>query len=155
LWHERDPALRKIYQLSIRRSWLVERPEHSPLFNFIYAAALQAEHWKEATSRPTQSFVAPADYDLSACLEWFQDVPSDLIKWTIINSNRRDLGRFFLNRHGQLCSTRILPVSERPIMRWNGDPYELDGGSQGLVRDDGSFILLPYWMGRYHRFLSE
>jgi hypothetical protein len=40
------------------------------------------------------------------------------------------------------------------LMRWNGDPYELDGGNGGRVRDDGTFILLPYWMGRYHRFLQ-
>jgi hypothetical protein len=43
---------------------------------------------------------------------------------------------------------------ERALMRWNGDPYQLDGGSGGRARDDGSFILLPYWMGRYHRLIE-
>jgi hypothetical protein len=39
-------------------------------------------------------------------------------------------------------------------MKWNGNPYALDGGSDGRERDDGAFILLPYWMGRYHRFID-
>jgi hypothetical protein len=39
-------------------------------------------------------------------------------------------------------------------MKWNGDPYELDGGGDGRQRDDGAFLLLPYWMGRYHRFIE-
>ena len=45
---------------------------------------------------------------------------------------------------------------ERQIMRWNGNPYELDGGSaNGGSEDDGSAWLLPYWMGRYHRLIAE
>ena len=48
----------------------------------------------------------------------------------------------------------VLPVSERRVMRWNGDPYTLDGGSDGRDRDDGGAILLPYWMGRYHRLID-
>jgi hypothetical protein len=40
-------------------------------------------------------------------------------------------------------------------MRWNGDPYALDGGSDGRYRDDGAAILLPYWMGRYHRLIEK
>ena len=40
------------------------------------------------------------------------------------------------------------------MMKWNGDPYSLDGGSGGGERDDGTVILLPYWMGRYHRLID-
>ncbi len=98
--------------------------------------------------------IASGDYDRNVCLQWFRDVPADLIDWTVINSTRRDFGRPFLSRHGQLSSTRILPVAERRLMRWNGDPYELDGGAAGHGRDDGTFILLPYWMGRYHRLIQ-
>ncbi len=36
--YERDQHLRKIYMASLKRSWLIERPERSPFFNFIYAA---------------------------------------------------------------------------------------------------------------------
>jgi hypothetical protein len=59
-----------------------------------------------------------------------------------------------MSRHRRVSSTRVLNVAERPLMRWNGDPYELDGGSDGRTRDDGTFILLPYWMGKYHRLFD-
>jgi hypothetical protein len=154
LLYERDPKLRKVYLASLRRSWQIERPEHSPFFNFIYAAGLQAGKWTKPQERPPEALVDPARYDRGVCLEWFRDVPADTIGWTIENSKRRDVGELVQNRGRQADGHFVLPPSERRVMKWNGDPYELDGGSGGLDRDDGTFILLPYWMGRYHRFLD-
>jgi hypothetical protein len=154
LWYERDPKLRKIYLAGLERSWRIERPEHSPLFDFVYAACRQASWWTEPGKRPTEAHIAPKDYDQSQCVEWFRDVPLDLIEWTVKNSDRKDLGELKTSRHRRVTSAAVLPVSERPLMRWNGDPYELDGGADGHARDDGTFILLPYWLGRYHRLLD-
>ena len=42
---------------------------------------------------------------------------------------------------------------ERPVMKWNGNPFVIDGGAGGKGEDDGAAFLLPYWMGRYHKFL--
>jgi hypothetical protein len=67
---------------------------------------------------------------------------------------RADLGPLSTNRFGRLTGQTVLPVSERHVMKWNGDPYLLDGGSDGRYRDDGAAILLPYWMGRYHRLID-
>ncbi len=155
LRYERNPELRRIYLMSLERSWLVERPEGSPLFNFIYAACKQANHWKDPSRRPDRPFVPAAAYDRDRCIQWFVDVPEDMIEWTIINSDRRDLGPLRADRFGNPCSRFVLPVSERPLMRWNGNPYRVDGGTGGRRRDDGTFVLLPYWMGRYHRFLPD
>ena len=154
LRYERDPALRRIYLASLERSWRIERPEESPLFNFIYAACHQANDWPDTVKRPIEARVDPKTYDRDLCLAWFRDVPADLIDWTVKNSDRQDLGEVQVSRHRRACSSRVLNVAERPLMRWNGDPYELDGGSDGRTRDDGTFILLPYWMGRYHRLLD-
>jgi hypothetical protein len=154
LIHERDPELRRFYLASIRRTWEAERPERSPLFNLIYAAALQASTWADPSKRPDSALVEPDEYDRDACLEWFRDVPADTTDWTIRNSGRGDIGPLSTNRFGRLSSHTVLPVSERHVMRWNGDPYLLDGGSDGHSRDDGAAILLPYWMGRYHRFIE-
>ena len=53
-------------------------------------------------------------------------------------------------------ATTALPPSERPFMRWNGNPYALAGGDAlGRSEDDGTVWLLPYWMGRYHGFIVE
>ena len=151
---ERDPHLRRTYLASIRRSWQIERPEGSPLFNLIYGAALQASVWTNPLARPDWAYVEPADYDQAVCLAWFRDVPSDTIGWSIKNTHRRDISIVGNNRERRPKSETVLPVSERRIMRWNGDPYTLDGGSGGRERDDGAAILLPYWMGRYHRLLD-
>jgi hypothetical protein len=154
LWYERDTDLRRYYLASIERAWRIEKPEINPLFDFIYASALQASTWKQPDKRPSQAIVAPARYDHDACVNWFKEVPSDLFEWTVQNSKREDLPDHKVSRHRQPTSSFVLPIAERPLMRWNGDPYELDGGNGGRVRDDGTFILLPYWMGRYHRFLE-
>jgi hypothetical protein len=151
---ERDSEMRKVYLASIRRSWLIERPEHSALFDLIYGAALQASQWTDSTRRPTAALVEPAEYDRDECIEWFRDVPQDTIMWTVNNSERQDVAISGVNRFRRPRGRTVLPASERHVMRWNGDPYTLDGGSDGRARDDGGAILLPYWMGRWHRLID-
>ena len=151
---ERDARLREIYLASIRRSWRIERPEHSPLFNFIYGAALQASVWTDPAKRPDAALVDPAEYDRDLCLDWFRDVPADTIVWRVVNSDRQDIGPVATNRFRRSRAQFVLPPSERRVMKWNGDPYALDGGSGGGERDDGTVILLPYWLGRYHRLID-
>ncbi len=151
---ERDVHLRKVYLASIYRSWHIERPEHSPLFNYIYGAALQANVWTDPSKRPERALVEPNEYDGAESLEWLRDVPADTTVWTVKNSHRRDITILGDNRERRARSQAVLPVSERRVMRWNGDPYTLDGGTGGRERDDGHALLLPYWMGRYHRFIE-
>ena len=43
----------------------------------------------------------------------------------------------------------VVPANERTQGQWNGDPYDLVGGS-GYREYDGGAWLLPYWMARYH-----
>ncbi|MBX3413618.1 MAG: hypothetical protein KF708_13085 [Pirellulales bacterium] len=152
--YEHDPELRKLYMASLHRSFEIERPEHSPLFNYIYAAGRQTDSWKDPGKRPPEAFVDPASYDHDLCVEWFREVPRDTFDWKVRNSKRRDLGVLSVNRFDRARMQFVLPIAERRVMRWNGDPYELDAGGDGRSRDDGAFIVLPYWMGRYHRFLD-
>jgi hypothetical protein len=145
---EEDPALRRIYLFSLERSFQIERPERSPLFAYIYAAG------RQGSKRPEPGLVPRSDYDAEEMIEWFRDVPEDLYEWAVVNSKRHDLPRPAANRFGRMVSDVVLPASERRLMRWNGDPYQLDGGGNGASRDDGTYILLPYWMGRYHRLME-
>jgi len=136
LKYEDDPNLRAIYRLSLERSWQIERPERCPLWNFIYGA------------------LTGNDCDVENSRDTLRRIPLDLIRWTMKNSHRTDIeidhgaGRF-----GEPQSVKVLPADERAMMKWNGNPYRLDGGSNGGSEDDGTFFLLPYWMGRYHGFL--
>jgi hypothetical protein len=38
-------------------------------------------------------------------------------------------------------------------MKWNSNPFDMDGGSDGRGEDDGAAFLLPYWLGRHHGLL--
>ena len=49
----------------------------------------------------------------------------------------------------------VLPAQERPLIKWNGNPYRLDGGNGGRTEEDGAVFLLAYWMARYYGILRE
>ncbi|UCF39070.1 MAG: hypothetical protein JSU96_09630 [Acidobacteriota bacterium] len=139
LLYEKDAKLREIYQASLERSWQVERPERNPLWNFIYAAGTGA-----------------AQFDRENSLRTLEEIPLDLVKWSVSNSHRLDILRDeSLDRHDRQQSIEVLPYDELPMMKWNGNPYQLDGGARGLGEDDGAYFLLPYWMGRYYGYLDS
>jgi hypothetical protein len=127
--------LRAQYAAAIRDHWEIERIERCPLWNFIYS-----------TTRAV-------DFDLQGALWTLRRFPLDLIDWTVTNSQRRDLTRLPENFRRQQTA-ELLPPSERPIMRWNGNPFTLDGGSDGARELAGDEFLLPYWMARYLRIIE-
>ncbi|MCS7272818.1 MAG: hypothetical protein NZ550_01545 [Fimbriimonadales bacterium] len=139
LLYETNPDYRRMWLMSLERSWQIERPERSPLFNFIYGAV---------TGKPC---------DVEAAVQTLQEWPLDLRNWECRNSHRLDVvADPQRGRAGGWQPTRIVPYSERAVMRWNGNPYILDGGDPlGRREDDGTAFLLPYWMGRYHRIIEE
>jgi hypothetical protein len=78
----------------------------------------------------------------------------DTIEWTVRNSQRQDIvWASAPDRHGRREALTLLPPDERPVMKWNGNPFVVDGGNGGRGEDDGAAFLLPYWLGRYHGFI--
>jgi hypothetical protein len=137
LLYETDPKLREVYLQSLQRSWAVERPERNPLWNFIYAAG--------SGSR---------DFDRGESIRTLHEIPIDLVTWSVANSHRSDVPVDPTpDRFKGKQSLIVLPFDELPVMKWNGNPYRLDGGDGGRGEDDGAFFLLPYWMGRYHKLI--
>jgi hypothetical protein len=138
LRYETNADLRAVYTQSLERSWLVERPERNPLWNIIYAVGTGAQVFDRAESHRT-----------------LQEIPIDTITWTVKNSARLDVPVDPLNdRFNHKQALIVLPYDEIPMWKWNGNPYNLDGGNGGRSEDDGAYFLLPYWMGRYHRLLN-
>ncbi len=136
---EDDPRLRQQFARALRGLWLRTRDEKNPLWDFIYAAGTGAK-----------------DYDRKDALESLERIPLDTVAWTVRNSQRVDLTlRPTRGRFGERESRHALPPDERAMMKWNGNPFELDGGNGGLSEDDGAYFLLPYWLGRYHHFLPN
>jgi len=129
--------LNRYYRLALEGWWENMAREENPLWSFIYA-----------TAQPK------AAVDLATGVRTLYRMPVDTIEWTVKNSGRKDIvmepetDRF---EHRQ--SKTLLPPDERPVMKWNSNPFDIDGGSEGRGEDDGAAFLLPYWMGRYHRLL--
>ena len=135
---EDTPQLRRQYQDALRGLWQRTQGEENPLWNYIYAVGTGSK-----------------EYAPEASLRTLERIPLDTISWTVKNSRRTDLeidprrGRF-----GEMQAKQSIPADERRVMKWNDNPYQLDGGDDGRSEDDGAFFLLPYWLGRYHKLLG-
>lgn len=139
LSYETDPGLLDVYKQSLERSWQIERPERNPLWNVIYAVGTGAR-----------------EFDRAESLRTLQEIPMDAIEWDVRNSQRLDVPIDPLSdRFKRRQALIVLPYDELPMSKWNGNPYNLDGGNGGRSEDDGAYFLLPYWMGRYHRIIGE
>ncbi len=139
LRYETDPALLGVYRESLERSWQIERPERNPLWNIIFAAGSGAK-----------------EFDRAESLRTLKEVPMDTIEWAVRNSHRLDVPVDSLaDRQGRRQALIVLPYDELPMTKWNGNPYNPNGGNGGRSEDDGAYFLLPYWMGRYHKLIDE
>lgn len=135
--YEKDPALLGLYRQALDQWWQNCQRELNPLWTFIYAVANPA-----------------AKVDMEGAVWMLQRLPMDLIKWTVKNSHRADVSKVDqADRHHRAEFKELLPPDERPVMKWNGNPFVIDGGCGGCGEDDGTTLLLPYWMGRHHGLL--
>jgi len=122
--------LREQYRRAIRDHWQIERPEKNPLWDFLYAAT------------------GADDFDLTESMWTLQQFPLDTISWTVQNSRREDLDFLPANFREQTTKD-VLPPDERPMSKFNGNAFRLDGGDGGREEYSGDIYLLPYWLGRY------
>ncbi len=137
--YEKDPRFLEGYRRALSQWWKNIQREKNPLWNYIYMTG----------EPPATALKKDAVWTLSR-------IPMDLIDWRVENSRRRDIALDqAVDRFRRPQSVALLPPDERPVMKWNGNPFRLDGGNGGGSEDDGTFYLLPYWMGRYHGFLPE
>lgn len=135
---EEDPARRRLVLMSLATSWMTVRPEQSPLYHFIYGA------------------VTRQAADVEGAAETLERWPWDLRRWTYRNSHRQDLQHAsYRSRQGRAQAATPIPPDERSGVKWNQNPYQLDGGNDGRSEADAAGFLLPYWMGRYHGFLER
>jgi len=137
LMHEKDPELQKAYWNAFEQWYDAVKDDCSPYFNFMYGA-FKGE-----------------DPNLNCSIQNLQDTPLDLIRWRMDNSKREDLQIGRSQEMEQLYTNRLLPVSERCLMRWDNNPWRVISGDGGHTESDGVFWLLPYWMGRYYGFLQN
>lgn len=135
---ETDPGLRAIYLLSLERTQTIVKEQRSAFYNILYAA------------------LSGSMDDIGPAITWLQESPWDLREWQMINHYRADIAfRPGTNRQGEGETTRALSPAETAVLRWNHDPFSVDTGGNAFGELDGSYWLLPYWMGRYYNLLGD
>jgi hypothetical protein len=140
LKYEKDPRLRKVYLDGLRFTWSQVRSDMNPLWNYISVAS-GAGRMARAIREESQRTL--------------ERIPMDMIEWTVRNSHRIDVQfQKADDRHGSRQLTEALAPDERPVEKWNSNPYRPDGGAGGNGEDDGAYFLLPYWMGRYQGWVK-
>lgn len=138
LKYEEDPNLRRIYLMSLERTWKYVRNKKCPFFNFIYG------------------YLTGHECDIEEGVKTLREIPLDLVCYTVKNSQRVDLKLDPVrNISGKLELAEVLPIKERRVSKWDGNPFEIDGGADGKAEDDGAFFLFPYWMGRYFGYIEK
>ncbi|MCA9731876.1 MAG: regulator [Deferribacteres bacterium] len=135
--NEREPTLRKMYLQSVEQWWNAVKGDQSAYFNFIYGSLTGKDHLQ-----------------LDA-MDYLRDAPIDQIRWTVDNSKREDVSLTRLPEFEKIQTSRLLPPSERGILRWDNNPWEAVQGNGGRSERTGVQWLLPYWMGRYLGYIGE
>jgi hypothetical protein len=138
--YEKDTDLReRYYRPALNGWWENIVREENPLWDFIYAIA--------------QPGVAH-DQDMASAVRTLYRMAVDTIEWTVKNSDRKEVMMDpAADRFQRWQAMTLLPPDERPVMKWNSNPFDMDGGSDGRGEDDGAAFLLPYWLGRHHGLL--
>jgi hypothetical protein len=140
LRYEHDAELRGNYLRTFKALAAVTQSDRNPLWNFIVLESLPRAG--------SQDLISAAEKTL-------ERIPMDLATWGVRNSSRKNLEyRAALDRFGRRELVTALPPDERPVAKWNSNPYYPDGGGNGHSEDDGAFFLLPYWLGRYHHWIK-
>lgn len=112
------------------------RDEWSPYYNFLYGAFGE------------EDFLAPE------CVSFLRDAPLDLVRWRMDNSVREDVQLVRSPERDHWQTSRMLPPSERAMLRWDKNPWSAVQGDGGHTESSGVYWLLPYWMGRYYGFIA-
>jgi len=94
------------------------------------------------------------EFDLAESIGFLQQYPLDMRNWAVQNSHRKDIELLPANFRNQTTKT-LLPLSEIPLYRHNGEIFRLDSQGDGTTLiSAGDVWLLPYWMGRYLGVIS-
>jgi len=127
---EKDPELLKFYSAHIDKWFEMRKGDENPLINFIYSFA---------RNRPVE---------IKSSVAFMQDTPLDLIDWPIDHGKREDVKLVHNPVLGEVQMEKLQPASIRATVRWDKNPWGLQGGDPAMEREP-VFWLLPYWMGRY------
>ncbi|MBI5095442.1 MAG: regulator [Candidatus Hydrogenedentes bacterium] len=140
LLSETDPQRRALFVEGATWAYRTIEHDNNPFFNFVFG------------------LVGGKDFHAEESVAFLRDHPLDLRHWAIDNSVREDIQLVRRPMLSPMQTSRILPPSERGVMRWDKNPWDVISGDvpdpEGRYESSGVFWLLPYWMGRYYGFIA-
>ncbi|MDQ1256144.1 MAG: hypothetical protein QG656_740, partial [Candidatus Hydrogenedentes bacterium] len=171
--YEEDPELLLLYRLAAENAWLHISKQKNAFWNLLYGAIVQRfravaetgvyEHGEVfpelgTYAQFTTAQLKPGGAYLDDALETLRGIPLDLIGYTMENTHRLDV--VLDPTPGQSATVgwhfdgRAVPVEERGHVRQDRDGFALNASEDGgRAEHEGTFFLLPYFLGRYHGFI--
>jgi len=181
LRYEQDPERVLAWRLSMEHAWLHISKQKSAFWNFLYKACAQhverlakTDFFQDANpelpgfAAHTLAHFRSSEAKMQDSIEMLRNLPLNLIEVTMDNTHRLDV-RFdntpgaqeaWLDRRGQYgwhYDGRAVPIDERGHVRIDRDAFDLrlkEGGGNGRHEQEGTFFLLPYYLGLYHGFIE-
>ena len=140
MMYETDPDILQYYLIGLREHWEYERTERNPFWNILYAA------YTDECS------------DLDLGINSLCELPMETMEIPIYNSVRNDLvwdyeGQERFGEDPQLAVP--LPYDEKPFATYDHNQYLADRTWGGYRIVEGTFYLMPYWLGRYYGLIGE
>lgn len=134
--YETDPEVKKVIKKSVEQWYSVLKNDDNPYFYFLY-----------------DGFTGK-NLNVEKSIFLLQDNPLDLIRWRVDNSKREDMQLTRKPILEDIQTSRLVPPSERGIMRWDNNPWSAVQGDGGYSESDGVYWMLAYWVGRYYGFIE-
>jgi hypothetical protein len=131
LRYETDPTLKQAYLESLDLWFRDVQHEQNPFADFTYMLLTGTLPGVETS------------------IGVLREIPLDLVNWTVDQSAREDIRRVRTPILEDWNMDRLVPVSERPVIRWDKNMWAMAGGDGGQTEWCPTFWLLPYWMARH------
>jgi len=129
-----DEGLKKKFAWVARDHWEIEKPERDALWNVL-------------------TYGISGDIDVESTIWFLREYAVDLDRYSVRNSQRKDL--VLLPENFRMQKTKeLLTSGERPMIRHNTNPFDLDCNDGRTSRLAGDEYLLPYWMARYLKVIQ-
>lgn len=172
--YEEDAEKLLMWRIALDHAWQHASRMRQPFWHFLYLASVKnfARHLETKKFESLypdvpglvpmvlEAFDKPNPIALEHALETLKGIPLDLLFYCMDNTHRLDI-ILDADKHpekvrGWRVDGYAIPIQESPHIRNDNDPFSLSScsGRDGVVEEEGTFFLLPYWMGVYYGFIK-
>ena len=154
LKYEHDPELVRAFRTSLDRGWQFLARQNDPFFNFVFAAV-----FPDKDKPVVDDVVLDFQPVLQKAIPTLESTPELLIGWRMENSHRLDVmldptPRARKGTGWSIVTNEAIPIAERSHIRINSDHFALDHEQGSNSEYEGTYYLLPYYMGLLHGFIK-